>query len=65
MPKDINYADGQGMINLYALNTDKTIRANGSCDQFIVGGSAEAKNDSVGPSSIAISTRLRLSMVEM
>lgn len=50
VPKDINYADGQGMINLYALNTDKTIRANGSCDQFIVGGSAEAKNDSVGPS---------------
>lgn len=50
VPKDINYADGQGMLNLYALNTDKTIRANGSCDQFIVGGSAEAKNDSVGPS---------------
>lgn len=50
VPKDINYADGQGMINLYALNTDKTVRANGSCDQFIVGGSAEAKNDSVGPS---------------
>lgn len=50
VPKDINYADGQGMINLYALNTDKTIRANGFCDQFIVGGSAEAKNDSVGPS---------------
>lgn len=50
VPKDINYADGQGMINLYALNTDKTIRANGSCDQFIVGGSAETKNDSVGPS---------------
>lgn len=50
VPKDINYADGQGMINLYALNTDKSIRANGSCDQFIVGGSAEAKNDSVGPS---------------
>lgn len=50
VPKDINYADGQGMINLYALNTDKAIRANGSCDQFIVGGSAEAKNDSVGPS---------------
>lgn len=50
VPKDINYADGQGMINLYALNTDKTIRANGSCNQFIVGGSAEAKNDSVGPS---------------
>lgn len=50
VPKDINYADGQGMINLYALNTDKTIRANGSCDQFIVGGSAEAKNDSVGSS---------------
>lgn len=50
VPKDINYADGQGMINLYALNTDKNIRANGSCDQFIVGGSAEAKNDSVGPS---------------
>lgn len=50
VPKDINYADGQGMINLYALNTDKTIRANGSCDQFIVGGSAVAKNDSVGPS---------------
>ena len=50
VPKDINYADAQGMINLYALNVDKTLRAHGSCDQFIVGGSIEAQNDSVGPS---------------
>ncbi len=50
VPKDINYADGQGMINLYALSADKKIRANGSCNQFIVGGSVEVKNDSVGPS---------------
>lgn len=50
VPRDINYADATGLINLYALNTDKSKRANGSCDQFIVGGSIEARNDSVGPS---------------
>lgn len=50
VPKDINYTDESGLVNLYAINNDRTIRAHGSSDAFNVGGSALAKNDSIGPS---------------
>ena len=50
VPKDINYSDATGLVNLYAVSTDKTLRANGSCDRFKVGGSSEMQNDSIGPS---------------
>ncbi len=50
VPKDINYSDQQGLINLYAVDAKAGMRGNGSCDRFIVGGSEETKNDSVGPS---------------
>lgn len=50
VPKDINYSDEQGMINIYAYNKEKTISAHGATDRFIVGGSETASNDSIGPS---------------
>lgn len=50
VPKDINYSDAAGLVNLYALNANKTKRAHGYCDRFLVGGSEENQNDSIGPS---------------
>lgn len=50
VPKDINYSNKSGLINVFAINSDHTVSAHGSCDRFIVGGSDTAVNDSVGPS---------------
>ena len=50
VPKDINYTDGTGLINLYAVSNDRTLIGNGSCEAFTVGGGDIAENDSVGPS---------------
>lgn len=50
VPKDINYTDATGLVNLYAIDNSKTVRAHGSSEAFHVGGSALAKNDSIGPS---------------
>ena len=50
VPKDINYTDLAGLVTFYAINNDKTIRANGSSEAFHVGGSDLARNDSIGPS---------------
>ena len=50
VPMDINYSDSTGLINLFAINTDKTLLENGASDKFIVGGSEILQNDSVGPS---------------
>ena len=50
VPKDINYTDEPGLVNLYAIDNSKTVRAHGSSEAFQVGGSALAKNDSIGPS---------------
>ena len=50
VPKDINYADASGQVCLYAISNDKTMRASGVCENFNVGGSALARNDSIGPS---------------
>ena len=36
VPRDISYRFGRGLINYYA--TDYSIDANGSCDEFIIGG---------------------------
>lgn len=47
--KDINYADDEGMINIYAVNNDKTLTANGYSHDFIVGGTETVSNDSIGP----------------
>ena len=50
VPKDINYSDAPGLVNLYALNESKDLRAHGASEHFTVGGSMEAPNDSIGPS---------------
>ena len=50
VPKDINYADGTGLMTLYAVNNGKTESANGACEAFHVNDSEEILNDSIGPS---------------
>lgn len=50
VPMDINYTNGQGMINIYAINKEKTEIANGCTEQFTLGGTESAGNDSIGPS---------------
>lgn len=50
VPMDINYADGTGLINVYAVNDSHTIEAHGACEQFYINGTQEMSNDSIGPS---------------
>ncbi len=50
VPMDINYSDGTGLINVYAVNEQKNLEANGYCEQFTVGGTQAASNDGIGPS---------------
>lgn len=50
VPRDINYADGNGLISLYAVNNDHTLEANGAEDGFYINGSDTVANDSIGPS---------------
>ncbi len=50
VPKDINYADGTGLINVYAYDTALKASAHGACDSFTVNGSNIADNDLIGPS---------------
>lgn len=49
MPMDINYADATGLINLYAVSTDRARLANGSYGNFTVGGTGAIGVDSIGP----------------
>lgn len=56
VPLDINYSDLPGLINLYAINTQKDIEANGTFTEFIVSGtSTEEQIDTIGPSIAAFS----------
>lgn len=50
VPRDINYSDKNGLITLFAYNNDASVTAHGETDRFIVGGSTELPNDSIGPS---------------
>ena len=50
IPKDIDYEEGTGLINIYAIQNDRLVAANGATENFYVGGSAFAGNDSIGPS---------------
>lgn len=50
VPRDINYSGDTGLINIYAVNNDKTETANGYSESFMVGGTETAETDSVGPS---------------
>lgn len=50
VPMDINYANGKGLMTLYAYSDDKTITAHGCTDSFLVGGSYDSNGDEKGPS---------------
>ena len=50
VPKDINYSDGTGLINVYAYDATLNASAHGACEKFTVNGSNIAENDSIGPS---------------
>lgn len=50
VPMDINYSMKSGLINLYAVSDSRDREANGSFDDFLLGGTAESLlNDSLGP----------------
>ena len=50
IPKDIDYTEGTGLINVYASNNTNTLKAHGENGNFIIGGSNIESNDSTGPS---------------
>ena len=50
VPKDISYADGNGLMTLYAVNDDKTVILHGENDGFALNGNGEAQDDTIGPS---------------
>lgn len=50
VPKDINYADDNGLINIYAMDTTNKEAAHCAFDNFKIGGSDINANDSIGPS---------------
>ena len=50
VPLDVNYSEETGMMNVYAVNKEKTLAANGYTDLYQVGGSDAINNDSIGPS---------------
>ena len=51
VPLDINYSNLSGLINLYAVNNKKDIEANGTFEDFLIGGtSTEEQTDTIGPS---------------
>ncbi|MBP3774267.1 MAG: type IX secretion system sortase PorU [Bacteroidaceae bacterium] len=50
VPIDIKYSNGKGRVSLYALSADKTGEANGTYNNFTVGGtSSYVQQDSLGP----------------
>lgn len=49
VPKDINYSDGKGLINIHAVSSDHLLEAHGAEDNFLVGGSDDNALDSLGP----------------
>lgn len=50
VPKDINYADERGLLNLYATSNDHQLMVQGSSDDFLVGGSSIENGNLIGPS---------------
>lgn len=50
VPKDISYADGSGLMTLYAVNNDHSETAHGLTSDFVLADSEATANDSIGPS---------------
>lgn len=48
--KDINYANDNGKLIVFATSDKEDMAINGSTDQFIVGGTDDITTDSIGPS---------------
>ena len=49
MPKDMNISDDNGLICLYAVNTEKTVEAHGESSAFTMSGDTLTANDGIGP----------------
>lgn len=49
IPKDISYTDGNGLMTLYAVSSDKSSSAHGKNESFELVASAIALTDSIGP----------------
>ena len=50
VPHDINYAEDNGLINVFAVNKDHTLLAHGEDERFYLNGYEDVGNDSIGPS---------------
>lgn len=50
VPRDINYSNANGLMTMFAYTDDAIVTAHGETDRFIIGGSQELANDSIGPS---------------
>ena len=50
VPKDISYSDDNALINVYAVNGDKTVEACGRSGSLVLNGKAEQSSSEVGPS---------------
>jgi hypothetical protein len=49
VPKDIKYSDLPALVNLYAVNEEKTVEANGICRNLVLNGKDEQSQGTVGP----------------
>ena len=50
VPKDISYSDDNALINVYAVNSDKTTEASGRSSSLVLNGQSEQTGSEAGPS---------------
>ncbi len=50
VPMDIRYAEGTGLMNIYMADNSHQQIAHGAMDNFVLGGTDQLGNDSIGPS---------------
>lgn len=50
VPRDLNYAEGTGRINIHAVSDDHSMLAHGSEERFYINGTEPVNNDLIGPS---------------
>ena len=50
IPKDISYTDGEGLLNLYAIDNAKATEAHGWSTNLVLNGSSAETTDTSGPS---------------
>jgi hypothetical protein len=50
VPKDISYSTETGLINLYAVNDERTEIASGICSQLVMGSGSGGSTSEMGPS---------------